>query len=191
MSHFFPDALISTSVECEGELSELEGFVKAMEIEVNSMIFSEKQHSQQKLEGYAEEYREALLSFEELRRVAKAAIIKNEMNSATRRALVADNDRLDQFTNGILQSKSVVAETELIGNVITSDLENQREKLLGAGENVRETKEYTQVARRVLNIMSNRDFTYKLFLFFLSFLLFLIIWMLTYYGFMSKKKLFQ
>ena len=165
--------------------------MKAMEIEVNSMIFSEKQHSQQKLEGYAEEYREALLSFEELRRVAKAAIIKNEMNSATKRALVADNDRLDQFTNGILQSKSVVAETELIGNVITSDLENQREKLLGAGENVRETKEYTQVARRVLNIMSNRDFTYKLFLFFLSFLLFLIIWMLTYYGFMSKKKLFQ
>ena len=58
----------------------MEGFVKAMEIEVNSMIFSEKQHSQQNLEGYAEEYREALLSFEELRRVAKAAIIKNEMN---------------------------------------------------------------------------------------------------------------
>ena len=179
--------LISSSVECEGELFEIEGFFKAMEVEVNAMLSSEKDHSQQKLDGYADEYKDARKVFEELKLATQAAARKNEYSSASRRALIAANERLDRSTSSLQQSKNIVVETEIIGNQIVSDLEDQREKLIGAGENVHETKGYTFNARKLLNLMTNRAFMHKVFLLIISSLLPLIIWMLIYYGILRKK----
>ena len=181
------DILISSSIECEGELFEIEGFLKAMEVEVNAMLSSEKQHSQKKLEGYADEYKQARQISEELKIASQTAARKNGYNTATRIALMAANERLDMSTSSLQQSKNVVFETEMIGDQIVSDLEDQREKLIGAGGHVQETRRSTLDARKVLSLMSYRALTHRFFLSFISVLLLILIWMLIYYGILRKK----
>jgi vesicle transport through interaction with t-SNAREs 1 len=169
-------------VDCEGELSEIEGFYRAMEAEVNAMLSADKQHNQRKLEGYYGEYLTAVDAFKELRISTQSAAKKNEATTSTRKVLVASNERLDQSTYSLQQAKQTVNETEQIGDTIVSDLENQREKLIGAGENVTETKSNTHTARRALNLISRRVLIQKIFLLILILLLFITMWVLLYYG---------
>ena len=158
-----------------------------MEAEVNAMMSADKQHNQRKLEGYYEEYMIAVEAFKELQLSTHAAAKKNEATTATRKALVASNERLDQSTYSLQQAKQTVSETEQIGDIIVNDLENQREKLIGAGENVTETKQSTHIARRALNLISRRVLIQKIFLSAIILLLFLTIWLLLYYGIIRRK----
>jgi vesicle transport through interaction with t-SNAREs 1 len=174
-------------VDCEGELSEIEGFYRAMEAEVNAMLSADKQHNQRKLEGYYGEYLTAVEAFKELRISTQSAAKKNEATTTNRKALVASNERLDQSTYSLQQAKQTVTETEEIGDTIVSDLENQREKLIGAGDNVTETKHNTHTARRALNLISKRVLIQKIFLLILILLLFITIWVLLYYGIINRK----
>ena len=186
-SIYMPEILISSSIECEGELFEIEGFLKAMEVEVNAMLSSEKQHSQKKLEGYADEYKQARQISEELKIASQTAARKNGYDTATRIALMVANERLDISTRSLQQSKNVVCETEMIGDQIVSDLEDQREKLIGAGGNIKETRRSTLDAKKVLNLMGYRALTHRFFLTFIFVLLLIFIWMLIYYGILRKK----
>lgn len=154
---------------------------------MNTMLSSEKQHSQRKLEGYADEYKQACKISEELKIASQTAARKNGYDTATRRALMAANERLDISTSSLQQSKNVVFETEMIGNQIVSELEDQREKLIGAGGSVQETRRSTLDARKVLNLISYRALTHRFFLSFISLLLLTLIWMLVYYGILRKK----
>ena len=151
------------------------------------MLSADKQHSQRKLEGYYEEYMTAVEAFKELRLSTHAAAKKNEATTSTRKALVTSNERLDQSTYSLQQAKQTVSETEQIGDSIVNDLENQREKLIGAGENVTGTKESTHTARRALNLISKRVLIQKIFLLVLILLLFITIWVLLYYGIIRRK----
>lgn len=188
-SRIFPlDFLISKCVEIDGELSEIGGFFKAMEVEIDSMISTERQKNQTKLDGYAEEYKQASEAFKELRNRAKIAARKNEEVSAARKELVTANARLDKSTNSIQMSQISIAESEKIGYVIMSDLENQKEMLIGAGGNVNETKQRTFDARRVLHQISKGLFMRKVFLVVIISLLALSIWMLIYYKIKVKKR---
>lgn len=151
------------------------------------MMSADKQHSQRKLEGYYEEYLIAVEAFKELRLSTQAAAKKNEATTTTRKALVASNERLDQSTYSLQQAKQTVSETEQIGDTIVSDLEDQREKLIGAKENVTGTKQSTHIARRALNLISKRVLIQKIFLLILILLLFVTIWVLLYYGIIHRK----
>ena len=174
-------------MECEGELSEIEGFYRAMEAEVNAMLSADKQHNQRKLEGYYEEYMVAVEASKELRLSTHAAAKTNEATTSARKALVASNERLDQSTYSLQQAKQTVNETEQIGEIIVNDLESQREKLIGAGDNVAGTKQSTHIARRALNLISKRVLIQKIFLLILILLLFITMWLLLYYGIIHRE----
>lgn len=182
------EILVSTSVECEDELSEIEGFWKAMEVEVQSMMSTDRQYNQRKLDGYAMELKQHREDFKQLRNKANTASKKIESTSTNRQALIDANNRLDQSTKSIQKSHLSISDTEQVGYVIITDLENQREKLTGAGVNVDETKGYTYDARRVLNLISNRVLMQKFSLVTLIIILFSVIWILMYYGILSRKK---
>ena len=182
------DFLISTCVEIDGELSEIGGFYKAMEVEIDSMISTERQKNQRKLEGYAEEYKQVSDAFKDLRNRAKVAAQKNEEISAARKNLVIANARLDKSTNSIQMSQISVADSEKVGYVIMSDLEDQKEMLIGAGSNVTETKQRTYDARRVLHQISKKVHMQKVFLITTISLLLVLIWMLIYYKIKGRKR---
>jgi Snare region anchored in the vesicle membrane C-terminus len=175
-------------VECEDELSEIEGFWKAMEVEVQDMISTDKQYNQRKLDGYAGELKQLRDVYKELRNKSNIVSQKNDATSIKRRALLDANDRLDKSTKSIQKSQFSINDTEQVGYVIIADLESQREKLTGAGINVDETKGITHSARRVLNQISNRVLMQKLSLLVLILILFCAIWLLFYYGILSRKK---
>jgi Snare region anchored in the vesicle membrane C-terminus len=175
-------------VECEDELSEIEGFWKAMEVEVQDMISTDKHYNQRKLDGYAGELKQLRDVYKELRNKSNIVSQKNDATSIKRRALLEANDRLDKSTKTIQKSQFSINDTEQVGYVIIADLESQREKLTGAGINVDETKGITYSARRVLNQISNRVLMQKLSLLVLILILFCAIWLLFYYGILSRKK---
>lgn len=182
------DILVRTSVECEDELSEIEGFWKAMEDEVQDMISTDKQYNHRKLDGYAAELKQLRDVYKELRNKSNIVSQNNDATSIKRRALMDANDRLDKSTKSIQKSQFSINDTEQVGYVIIADLENQREKLTGAGVNVDDTKGITYNARRVLNQISNRVLMQKLTLLTLILILFCVIWLLMYYGILSRKK---
>jgi vesicle transport through interaction with t-SNAREs protein 1 len=176
-------------VEVEGELSEMEGFLKAMEIDVSTMMSVDRKFNQQKLDGYGEELRHALKTFETVRLAAEIATHRNTINSENRKLLMNRNEHLDKSTINLQSSNVTVSETEQIGTGIISDLQSQKEHLLHAQENVKGTTQVTLQARNFLKLMMNRALMLKVFLSVLIILLFIIIWMLIYYGLMVKKKI--
>jgi Snare region anchored in the vesicle membrane C-terminus len=180
--------MVRTSVECEDELSEIEGFWRAMEVEVQDMISTDKIYNQKKLDGYAGELKQLRDVYKELRNKSNIIAQKHDATSIKRKALLDANDRLDKSTKSLQKSQFSINDSEQVGYVIIADLENQREKLIGAGANVDETKGITYNARRVLNQISNRVLMQKLSLLALILTLFCVIWLLLYYGILSRKK---
>ena len=61
------DAVIATSVEIESELSETEGYLRAMDVEHRAIGGQEKKHAQEKVNEYRSEYREMLQKFKNTR----------------------------------------------------------------------------------------------------------------------------
>jgi vesicle transport through interaction with t-SNAREs protein 1 len=104
-------------------------------------------------------------------------------NNSTRAKLMASNQKLDQSTELLQQSKRLVGETEQIGDTIISDLEAQKEKIYMAQENVEDTKQYTVDARALLRMMSTRNVIHKLCVYGTIVILAAIIGAIGYFGF--------
>ena len=159
------DAIISCSVEIEGELSEAEGYLRAMEVEFRTMASGEKRSAQQKVSEYKEEFRQLQQHFQTSKFNAESIALKGGPESRTK--LLNANQRLDNSTATLEQTKVLLNETHQIGDAIISDMENQKEKLIDSREKVKETKQYTTDAKRILRMMGNRAIMHKCFVMFL------------------------
>lgn len=155
------DKIISSSVEIEGELSEAEGYLRAMDVEFRTMSSADKRSAQQKVADYREELRRLQQNFASSKSNAEAVALTK--GPAARSKLLNANQRLDESTAVLEQSRQLVAQTETIGNTVITDLSSQREKLVDAKEKVQETRNFTTEARRVLRMMGNRAIMHKIF----------------------------
>lgn len=182
------DTVISANVEIEGEISEAEGYVKAMEVEFRTMASSDKRTVQQKVNDYKKEYGDLVDNFKSVKRQAEAAALKSNGNSpAARTKLLTANQKLDNSTATLQKSQAILADTENIGSKIITDLESQREVLEGARDKVQETKGFTDQAKKVLRTMGNRAVMHKLCVMFTILVLLGAICGLIYYKFEGKK----
>ena len=73
------DTVISASVEIESELSEAEGYLRAMDVEFRTMSSVEKKGAQQKVTDYREEYRNLTSSFQSEKFKAEATALKGPL----------------------------------------------------------------------------------------------------------------
>eukprot|EP01038_Epipyxis_sp_PR26KG_P013527 gene13527-18147_t len=178
------DVVITASVEIDGELSEAEGYLRAMEVEFRTMASSDKRTAQQKLTDYKEEYRQLQQHYQSSKFNAESAALKS--GSAARTKLLSVNQRLDQSTATLEQSRQILAQTEQIGTTIITDLESQKEKLMEARSNVKDTRDITNEARQVLKIMGNRALIHKLCVVFTIIVLLGGIIAVAYFGFIKK-----
>jgi hypothetical protein len=69
------DAVISASVEVEGELSEAEGYVRAMDVEFRNMTSDNKRSAQTKVGEYKEEYGILLKKYQSAKRSAESQVL--------------------------------------------------------------------------------------------------------------------
>jgi vesicle transport through interaction with t-SNAREs protein 1 len=157
------DTVISTSVEIEGELAEAEGYLRAMDIEFRTMTSSDKRSAQQKVTEYREELKNLQQNYQTSKFNAESIALKS--SPAARNKLLTANQKLDQSTATLEQSKQIISQTEKVGETIMTDMENQKEKLMDAKQKVKETRDFTSDARRVLRRMGHRAVLHKIFVY--------------------------
>lgn len=179
------DQVIATSVEIEGELSEAEGYLRAMDIEFRAMSSAEKRSAQQKVSEYRDELKQLQQHFQTAKFNAESEALKN--SPAARNKILTANQKLDQSTATLEKSRQIIAETDSIGETIITDMTKQKETLMDAREKVRETKSYTVDAKRILRMMSNRAVMHKICVIFTIIVLAAGIGSLAYFGFIQKK----
>lgn len=181
------DNVIAASVEVEGELSEAEGYLKAMDVEFRSLASVEKKGAQQKVVDYREEYNHLVQRYQTTKHNAESMALKSGATARTK--LLNANMRLDQSTATLDQSRMILAQTEQIGGNILTNMEGQRETLMDAHAKVKETREFTLDARQVLRMMGTRAVMHKCFVMFTIIALLGVIGVIIYYGFVSKNKI--
>jgi vesicle transport through interaction with t-SNAREs protein 1 len=183
------DTVISANVEIEGELSEAEGYLRAMEVEFRTMASADKRTVQQKVGDYKEEYKQLFENFQSAKRSAESSALKSNGNTpAARNKLLTANQKLDNSTATLEQSRILLANTENIGNTIIDNMEAQKETLQGAQTKVQETKGFTDQAKDVLRQMGNRAIVHKMCVMFTILVLLAAICGLIYYKFIGDGK---
>lgn len=172
-------------MELEAELSEAEGYLRALDVEFKTMSATNKRLIQAKMTEYRDEYQHMIKKYRDTKSKAEDAVVKT--SEGTRKQIYDANKTLDKSTVDLLQSKQLVARTEQTGFVIMDDLENQRDKLTGANAYVKDTKQYTIDARKILKNMGQRAVLQKLGMYLLIVALLAIIVVELVYGFKTKK----
>ncbi len=178
------DGVIAISVEIESELSETEGYLKAMDVEQRTVPPQDKRTVGEKVNEYRAEYRERLNQFRTAKQNAELLALRGGAN-ANRIKLLNTNARLDASTATLQQSRQLVAQTENIGTAILTDMGQQREILMGADDKVEETRGFTSQAKGILTMMHNRAFYHKMCIYAWIFFLFAAIVCVVYYGFIA------
>ena len=178
------DRIIASSVELDGELSEAEGYLRAMEVEVRYIKGGDKRKLTEKLSNYKTEFRETNQKFTKAKFEAESVALKKGA-TGSRGKLLNANAKLDRSTATLTQSRALVDETEQIGSSTLADLENQREILLDAGGKVNQTRTYAEEARQILKQMANRAFWNKFCVYIWIVILFAAIITIIYFGFLA------
>lgn len=178
------DRIIASSVEVEGELSEAEGYIRAMEVETRYVKGGDKRKLTEKLSDYKTEFRETNQMFTKAKFEAESVALKKG-GTGKRGQLLNANSKLDKSTATLQQSRLLVDETEKIGSATLSDLENQREILVDASGKVKETRSYAEEARQILKRMAYRAFWNKVCVYIWIIVLFAAIVTIIYFGFLA------
>jgi len=180
------DEALGISLELEGELSEAEAYLEAMETETRSMVFVEKSKFEPRVGRYRGEY--AGLVDKLAASVNMAARRVAESPSSSHRTLASSNSKLDNSSNLLNDSLATIAQTDNIGAQTIEDLEQQKRALEAARDNVEDTQGIVGTAGRVLKEMANRALRHKVFLWTMVIVLAGLIGVVVYYGFENKNK---
>ena len=121
-----------------------------------------------------------LQQYKQTKHKAESDALKN--GPAARMKLVSANQRLDQSTATLENSRMLVAQSEATGEVIMQDLSSQKESLKGAQDKVQETQQFTQDAKGVLQVMFRRAIMHNVIMSVIILVLFGIICIIAYYG---------
>jgi vesicle transport through interaction with t-SNAREs 1 len=157
-----------------------------MDVEFRTMVGNDKKTASQKVSDYRDEYKSLLQTFQKTKQNAESLALKS--GSTARTKLMSANQRLDQSTATLESSRQLIAQTENIGSGIIGDLESQSEQLKHASSNTQEIKQFTFDAKLVLRSMGRRAVIHNLCMMFTILVLFGIICVIIYYGFVEKKK---
>ncbi|OQR88372.1 hypothetical protein THRCLA_10365 [Thraustotheca clavata] len=169
----------------QANIVEAQRCLKLMSVEIRGRSPAQRKEMQAKINVYREE----IAGFQ--RDLERAMLLAKDMpsNSSTQSdaarydRIVTNTNRLQRASDQLEQSKRIVAETEDIGIGVMDTLAQQRETLLSAHDKVRETRELTGDARRVLLRMSQRVLTNKITLWFVIIVLIISICLVFYHDF--------
>jgi hypothetical protein len=151
--------IVRLSVDCEGELSESEAYLRAMEVEVGEIIMSQRRQFQEKVQTHTRDYSSMVERFELVKRKAEAEALKSMPNSHSK--LISANSKLDQSSTLLEESLRTVGQTEQIGDNTLDQLADQRGHLQTAREKVEDTAGVADRAHGLLQMMENRAFRHK------------------------------
>ena len=192
---YFSKSARKAYIEAQSELLEAEGYLHALDLEFRLMVSAEKSKLHGRLKSYREDYQVRLTHLHAIKQEIEGVEEKNDAVPNQCRPVdvtfdiqggLRTNALLDRSTNSLEQSRQIVANTEIIGKNVISDLESQREQLLGAKENLSETKDFAGIAKRLLRSMGRKALMQKFSLIFTIISLFAVICLIIYFGLAKK-----
>lgn len=153
-----------TVIDVENELGESDAYLKAMDTELRGPELNQRRDMSDRLMQSRSTYNLLVKEFNGLRhRIDLAFLTETGKQGERQRTL---NDRLDNTTLLLQQSKASINHSETIGQDVMSELNSQKETLLGAHNRVKETKQFTSDAHTILRTMSSRAAMQKVCLYF-------------------------
>ena len=99
----------------------------------------------------------------------------------------AASSAMDRGTALLEQSLRVTAETEDVGVAIMGDMHGQREQLVDAHDRVKETRQFTRDAHRIMRAMGRREVVHKVMLVSTILILLVAIGLVTYYLYIKPR----
>ncbi|TYZ65762.1 hypothetical protein PybrP1_007592 [[Pythium] brassicae (nom. inval.)] len=160
--------------------------IKMMSVEVRGKPPMLRKAMQAKINVYRDELQGLQRDLE------RAQLMAREAKTKQRTSIGSDHyERITENTDRLLRtlesSQRMVAETEQIGISVLDTLAQQRESLLASHDKVRETRELTSDARRVLQRMTRRIFTNRIVLYSVIATLVIAICLVIYYDFIRPR----
>ncbi|GAB9473771.1 Vesicle transport v-snare 13 [Globisporangium polare] len=181
----------TTTQIAQASVVEAQRCIKMMSIEVRGKPPMLRKAMQTKINLYRDELQGLQRDLE------RAQLMAREAKAKPRNSMGSDNahyERITDNTNRLLRSSKtlessqrIVAETEEIGISVLDTLAQQRESLLTSHGKVRETREITTDARRVLQRMTRRIITNQIVLYTVIAVLILAICLVIYHDFIKAK----
>ena len=158
--------------------------MRAMDIEFRTMPSSDKKTISIKINEYKEEVKLLNEKFSQTKYEAEALALKT--GSVSKSKLISSNQKLDNSTATLEQSRQLIAQTDMIGNNIIIDMENQKETLIGASAKVDETIGFTADAKSLLISMGYRAIRHTVCVGTVIFILAGFIALIIYFTFIDK-----
>ena len=146
--------IIRIIVTVENDLSDVEGWLRAMEVELKTVGSSDKKLFSEKVARAKREFADLSRSLQSRRMQAESAALQRP--SDTRKTLTTTNNRLDNATNMLQNSQKLVHQSEVAGEHTLSTLDLQRKTIVHAQEFAQGTKQRTRETRSVLNEMARK-----------------------------------
>lgn len=88
-----------------------------------------------------------------------------------RERLLNTNDKLSKQNKLIMTAQQNIYDTENIGNIIITELQNNKEKIKSSHNKINEFNGITDTARRLLNSINKREIQQRWILFFVAFVI--------------------
>ena len=164
-------------------MAEADAYLRALDVEARSNV-SGGRAMNSKIGDYKKELNDLNDDFKRVKAEAEQKALLS--GSSTRAKLTSNNEKLDNSTRTLENSRMLVAQTQEVGGVILTDLESQREQLDDAHDKVKDTKQYTVDAKGVLRSMYTRAIVHKVLVYFTIVVLFGVIIVIIYFGFIKK-----
>ncbi|CAI5736116.1 unnamed protein product [Hyaloperonospora brassicae] len=193
ISDMLPSAGSTASQIAQARVAEAQRYIKLMTVEVRGRPLQLKKAMQTKINLYREELQGLKRDVERAQLMAqKDKAVTNSTGNHTSQyeRLIKNNDRLAQSSKKLEETHRIVAETEEVGISVLDTMAQQRESLLGAHENVRETGAMTTEARRILQRMTRRIIANTIVLYTTIFVLIAAICYVLYADFIRAARLF-
>ncbi|TMW65876.1 hypothetical protein Poli38472_003641 [Pythium oligandrum] len=173
----------------QSNIVEAQRCMKLMSLEVRGKSPRLRKAMQAKINLYREELQGLTRDLDRAQLMAKERKTQkrtaNDTSYSQYDRIMANTNRLNKSTKSLEGSQRLIAETEQIGISVLDNLSSQRESLLSAHEKVRETREATSEARRILQRMARRIITNKIVLYSVIALLVISICVVIYHDFIK------
>ena len=129
-------SMISQISEAEKKLTEAQDNLKQMEIEVAGMRGADKKISTEKLNIYRDRFRVLKSSVADKRFLVENKDLMGTRSGDDRLRMKKANDKLADSSDQLQRALATVAELEETGNVITTELKSNTERIAASKEKV-------------------------------------------------------
>lgn len=191
MIFFIIDTIIHAIVDLEGEISESDGYLKAMEVCVHSIRMdtenvtpAEKVFFLSSFQRHSDELQHVKSLFNNIKNQYQTSL--NVSNTSKSGSSSSSSQSLHESTRMLEESRRVLHQSQAVSDEVIIDLEHQKESLLSSQNHVKQTTQVTNDAKAILKQMRTTIWLKKIRIYVIIVVLAVTIALIVYFGIIRK-----